>query len=666
LYSFKSSDGTGCRPGLNLANDGNFYGHCLYGGSGSNGSLYKVTPTGTLTILHAFTGGADGGTPNGPPIQATDGNLYGTTTFGGANNLGIVYKSTLGGTLTTLYSFKNSTDGYNPVAPLVQGTDGNLYGSAQFGGAHGGGTIFKISTAGKLTVQHAFTGTDGSRPISAMIQGTDGNFYGTTYVGGANNQGVVFKMTASGTLTVLHSFSAATDGEDPEDAMVQATDGNFYGVANGNNGGPTSLYKVTLKGVFSRLYLFDGTIGSGPVALVQHTDGLLYGDTTTGSGTGQSNGIFYSWSIGAAPFLRLALTSGKVGTLVGMFGQGFDSSSVVKFGGVQAKTFTLTGTTYITATVPAGAVDGYVTVTTGSTTLTSTKTFTVHDSWSIGKTMPTARFGAFAGAIGTNIYVVGGATNSGYQVTNVNEIYNTQTNTWKTGAPLPTARELGASAVVKGILYVVGGSTGGSNPQNVVEAYNPVSNTWTTKAPMPTARNSMPAAVYNNIIYVIGGYDPNTQVWYDVVESYNPSTDTWTEEAPLPVATAWEAVGLLGSTIVSADGQISPGTPVGSNDGYNPKTNTWTGLTADATPRLETCFAAISGQLYVAGGANATQVLNVNEAYSATTKKWTTLASMPNALETPGSATVGGRLYCVGGSSSNLGSVYNYVQIYQP
>jgi len=568
--------------------------------------------------------------------------------------------------LTTLYSFKNSIDGYNPVAPLVQGTDGNLYGSAQFGGAHGDGAIFKISTAGKLTVLHAFTGTDGSRPISAMIQGTDGNFYGSTYVGGANNQGVVFKMSAGGTLTALHSFSAATDGENPEDAMVQATDGNFYGVANGNNGGPTSLYKVTLKGVFSTLYLFDGTIGSGPTALVQNTDGLLYGDTTTGTGTGQSNGIFYSWNIGAAPFLRLALTSGKAGTLVGMFGQGFDSASVVKFGGVPATSITLTGSTYIVAKVPVGALTGKVTVTTGSTTLTSSQTFTVHDSWSIGKAMPTARFGAFAGVIGANIYVVGGATNSGYQVTNVNEIYNTQTNTWKTGAPDPTSRELGASAVVNGILYVIGGSTGGSNPLTLVEAYNPVSNTWTTKAPMPTARNSMPAAVDKNVIYVIGGYDPNTQVWYDVVESYNTTTDTWTEEAPLPVATSWEAVGLLGSTIVSADGQISPGTPVGSNEGYNPNTNTWTGLTADATPRLETCFAAISGQLYVAGGANATQVLNVNEAYNSTTKKWTTLASMPNALETPGSATVGGRLYCFGGSSSNLSSVYNYVQIYQP
>src|ERR1035437_9860456 len=318
------------------------------------------------------------------------------------------------------------------------------------------------------------------------------------------------------------------------------------------------------------------------------------------------------------------------------------------------------------ATVPAGAVDGYVTVTTGSTTLTSTKTFTVHNSWSIGKAMPTARFGAFTGAIGANSYVVGGATNSGYQVTNVNEIYNTQTNTWKTGAPLPTARELGASAVVNGILYVIGGSTSGSNPQNVVEAYNPVSNTWTTKAPMPTARNSMPAVVDKNIIYVIGGYDPNTQVFYDVVESYNTTTDTWTEEKPLPVATAWEAVGLLGSTIVSADGQISPGTVVGTNEGYNPNTNTWTGLTADPTPRLEACFAAITGQLYVAGGANTTGVVSVKDAYRPTTKTNTTLAPMPDPLATAGSATVGGRLYCFGGANGNLSSVYNYVQIYQP
>jgi N-acetylneuraminic acid mutarotase len=201
---------------------------------------------------------------------------------------------------------------------------------------------------------------------------------------------------------------------------------------------------------------------------------------------------------------------------------------------------------------------------------------------------------------------------------------------------------------------------------NLVEAYNPVSNTWTTKASMPTARAAMPAVADKDIIYVIGGYVSGTNEWLPTVESYNTTTNTWTEEAPLPVATSWLAAGLLGTTVVEADGQISPGTVVGTNEGYNPNTNTWTGLTADPTPRLEACFAAITGQLYVAGGQNATQLLNLNEAYSATTKKWTTLASMPNALETAGSATVGGRLYCFGGSSLNRSSVYNYVQIYQP
>jgi uncharacterized repeat protein (TIGR03803 family) len=237
VYSFKSSEGPSCGPGLNLASDGNFYGDCY--DYPSPGNLYKVTPSGTFTILHAFTGGTDGGNPNGPPIQATDGNFYGTTWFGGAHGDGTVYKVTSGGALTTLYSFTGGTDGSGPSAPLVQGTDGNLYGSAQFGGAHNLGTIFKISTAGKLTTLHAFSGTDGNQPVSAMIQGTDGNFYGTVYQGGTNNQGVVFKMTASGTLTVLHSFAPATDGANPEVALLQATDGDFYGLAlfGGNAGG---------------------------------------------------------------------------------------------------------------------------------------------------------------------------------------------------------------------------------------------------------------------------------------------------------------------------------------------------------------------------------------------------------------------------------------------
>jgi N-acetylneuraminic acid mutarotase len=180
----------------------------------------------------------------------------------------------------------------------------------------------------------------------------------------------------------------------------------------------------------------------------------------------------------------------------------------------------------------------------------------------------------------------------------------------------------------------------------------------------------MPAVVDKDIIYVIGGYVDGANEWLATVESYNTTTDTWTEETPLLEAKSWLTAGLLGATVVAADGQISgnggAGTPVGDNEGYNAKKNTWTELTADPTPRLESCFAAIKGQLYVAGGANSTETLSVNEAYDAKTKSWTTLASMPDAVLVPSSATVGGRLYCIGGSDVGLANIFDYVQIYQP
>ena len=291
-----------------------------------------------------------------------------------------------------------------------------------------------------------------------------------------------------------------------------------------------------------------------------------------------------------------------------------------------------------------------------------------HNAWTSGAAMPTARFELSAGAIGKNIYVVDGAINSGYEVTGVNEIYDTKTNTWTTGASDPTARYGAAAAVVNGILYVIGGAANTGDTLDLVEAYDPATDAWTTLAPLPTTVSAMAAVVDKDVIYVIGGYITGPDEWLATVYSYNTTNNTWTEEAPLPVATAWEAAGLLGTTIVAADGQIGPlpGTPVGNTEAYNPKKNTWTNLTADATPRLETCFAAIKGQLYVAGGFNSTEVLNVNEAYNGKTKSWTTLAPMPNAVGTPASATLGGRLYCFGGTDTGLANIFDYVQIYQP
>jgi uncharacterized repeat protein (TIGR03803 family) len=413
LYSFPHSF-AGCQQGITLGNDGNFYGVCSAHGAFDYGLLYKVTPAGIFTDLHDFSNtGGDGAQPGAPPIQATDGNLYGTTYYGGANGQGTVYKLTPSGTLTILYSFQNGTDGTNPNAPLVQGKDGNLYGSTANHGANFYGVIFKISTKGKLTVLHSFDSTDGAVPLAALIQGTDGNFYGTTYQGGANNQGVAFKMAASGKYTLLHSFAAATDGLEPETAMVQGTDGNFYGTTNPYYDTRDALYKITSKGVFSIVYQFDGTnstlgfgLANGPV---QNTNGLLYGATNTGPTSNSVGGTIYTLNIGAKPFARLTAASGLVGSSVSIFGQGFSSSSVVKFDGVQATGVVLEGTTYITVPVPAGALTGSVTVTTGSTTLTSNSIF---------KVLPKVKsFTPAAGPAGTSVFITGASLTQASKVT---------------------------------------------------------------------------------------------------------------------------------------------------------------------------------------------------------------------------------------------------------
>ncbi len=216
--------------------DGNFYGTAVVGGANGAGTVFKITPGGTLITLYSF-GVSDGQSPYGGLVQGSDGNFYGTTEFGGANNgNGTVFKITPRGTLTSLYSFAGS-DGANPHAGLVQGSDGNFYGTTEFGGtgqcANRCGTVFKITPSGTLTTLYDFAGSDGFKPQAGLVQGSDGNFYGTTTGGGANNgKGTVFKITPSGTLTTLYSF-AGSDGAFPQAGLVQGSDGNFYGTTAG-------------------------------------------------------------------------------------------------------------------------------------------------------------------------------------------------------------------------------------------------------------------------------------------------------------------------------------------------------------------------------------------------------------------------------------------------
>jgi uncharacterized repeat protein (TIGR03803 family) len=395
LYSFSgTNDGAYPLAGLVQGSDGNFYGTTVGGGTNSSGTVFKITTNGALISLYSFTGGTDGANPRAGLVQGSDGNFYGTTYQGGTNGDGTVFKITTNGAFTSLYSFTGTNDGANPRAGLVQGSDGNFYGTTvgggmvfqmtpagvlttlfsgsgylprsalvqgsdgnfygtthsyptiglkiydgnvfkistngvltilysfgfvgnygadpnglvqgsdgyfygttRAGGTWHAGTVFKITTNGALTSLHSFTGGNGGwgwGPSAGLVQGSDGNFYGTTSSGGTNGNGTVFKITTNGALTSLYSFTGTNDGGSPVAALVQGSDGNFYGTTEyGGTNGDGTVFKISTNGAFTSLYSFtDGTDGANPQAgLVQGRDGYLYGTTSAG-GTNDYGTVF--------------------------------------------------------------------------------------------------------------------------------------------------------------------------------------------------------------------------------------------------------------------------------------------------------------------------------------------------------------------------------------
>ncbi len=444
LHTFAYPGGTEPRATLTQATDGNFYGTTISGGPKSEGTVFKITPGGKLTSLYSFCAQrfcADGAFPSAGLIQASNGDFYGTTTgdYQG-NNDGTVFKITPGGTLTTLYRFCSESacaDGMYPYAGLIQAADGNLYGTTVEGGADDFGTVFKITPGGTLTTLHSFDGLDGISPYGALIEATDGNFYGTTG-GGGEYKGTVFTMTPDGTLTTLYTFCQGddcTDGANPFGGLVQATNGNFYGTTweggdltcnppfgcgtvfkitpsgtlttlysfcpkgdcasgalplaglvqgtDGNLYGTTTgiginngtVFKVIPGGALTTLYSFDGADGSEPYAgLIQGTNGNFYG--TTNEGGAKNQGTVFSVSVGLGPFVETQPISGKVGTEVKILGNNLTGTTNVTFSGVNA-TFTVVGSSLITTTVPAGATTGTVQVVTPDGTLDSNVKFRV-------------------------------------------------------------------------------------------------------------------------------------------------------------------------------------------------------------------------------------------------------------------------------------------------
>jgi uncharacterized repeat protein (TIGR03803 family) len=234
------SNGPGARPsgGLVLAPDGNYYGTTMEGGEFSGGTVFKLTPEGVLTRVASFT--YEEGNPEHGVIVGADGHLYGTTrgAFPGTpNSRGTVFRVSLAGELTILTTFPN---GNPPVAPhrLLQASDGNIYGTTAFGGAQNKGSVFRLEPSGNVTTLVSFTGPDGAEPRGGLIEGSDGQLYGTTNGGGGTNRaGTVFRMTKAGALTTLASFELfTTTGYNPEAELLQTSDGTLYGLTRSGGG----------------------------------------------------------------------------------------------------------------------------------------------------------------------------------------------------------------------------------------------------------------------------------------------------------------------------------------------------------------------------------------------------------------------------------------------
>lgn len=312
LVSFNGSDGAVPYNGsLAQATNGNYYGS-TYGG-GSDGTVFLLTPTGTLKHIYNFcslANCADGTNPWSSPVLASDGNLYGTTNVGGnSNNSGTVYKITPSGKLTTLYSFCPSqpcNDGQFPIG-LIQGFDGNFYGVASEGGAFGQGTFFQLSPTGKFKLLHTFCATGscsgGSFPLAAPMQASNGIFYGVTSSGGSNSSGTIYQISPSGSFKVLYNFcsqASCADGSDSEAALVEDNAGNLYGTTySGGANGDGEVFRLAPGNQFSVLHSFNGADGSNSLSAVTFAnDGDLYGTTVAG-GTFNDGVIFQLTTQGA-------------------------------------------------------------------------------------------------------------------------------------------------------------------------------------------------------------------------------------------------------------------------------------------------------------------------------------------------------------------------------
>jgi len=294
--------------------DGNWYGTTTSGGKGY-GTIYKITPTGKFSTLYQFDS-THGDSPYAPLVQGTDGSFYGTTYNGGTNGNGVIFKITSSGKFAVVFNF-DATHGSQPVGGLIQASDGNFYGTTRFGGSLGNGVVFQIPPSGLgLTVLHSMNGTtDGQQPYAALVEGTDGHLYSTNSQGGTPSQscgqygcGTLFKISLRGAFSVVHNFQYAA-GSTPYVPVIQHTNGMLYGTTE--IGGSGARGTCNGCGVFYELNEglapYAGLLpGSGkPGARIQ-----VFGQGFTGATAVKFNGVPTSFQVVGGTFLTATVPVG--------------------------------------------------------------------------------------------------------------------------------------------------------------------------------------------------------------------------------------------------------------------------------------------------------------------------------------------------------------------
>jgi uncharacterized repeat protein (TIGR03803 family) len=395
--------------------------------------MFNIGGGGALTTLYSFTGPPGGESPVATPFLGADGALYGITAQGGAFNWGTIFRMALDATPITFYSFcseSGCTDGSFPNAPLIQAASGNFYGTTS-GKASGYGTVYEMNQIGDVTTLYTFCSqpncADGGQPYFGLTEGTDGNLYGTTSFGGANGGGTVFRITPAGALTTLYNFCSLTDCKDGTQVysgLTLGTDGNFYGTTySGGANNEGTVFQITPSGVMTTLYSFcpilnassECTDGAAPYAgLVQSTNGVFYGTTHAGGAyweTSGYGGVVFSLSMGLGLFVKAVPAAATPGAAVLILGNNLSGATSVTFNGMAAG-FTVVSPTEIATAVPAGATTGPVQVAmAGGVMLSSNANFVVFSEQTVTFTASPP-----ASAVYGAVFVVAATASSGLPV----------------------------------------------------------------------------------------------------------------------------------------------------------------------------------------------------------------------------------------------------------